>query len=144
MDRIFFLALHNGLSRYWFEQGEIARARHEAEQLWGLAAQSGERTYMALGRQTLAEIALAEQDYAKAEAELSHAINAIKDSDTPLAEWRVWQTAARLHATSGRQAEADRDWARSLAILNRLADSLGQDEPLRQMLLAHLSAQQTE
>jgi tetratricopeptide (TPR) repeat protein len=144
MDRIFFLALHHGLSRYWFEQGEISRARHEAEQLWRMAAQSGERTYLALGRQTLAEIALAEQDYAKAEAELSYAINAITDGDTPLAEWRVWLTASRLRVASGRRAEAAHDRARSLAILNRLADSLGQDEPLRQKLLAHSSAQELQ
>lgn len=142
MDWILYLLLHHGLSCCWLERREFGRARDEAEQLCQLAAQSGERTYLALGRQTLAEIALAQQDYAKAEAELSHAINAIQNGDTPLAEWRVWQTAARLHAANGWQAEADRDWGHSLAILNRLADSLGRDEPLRQKLLAHLSAQE--
>ncbi len=142
MDRILYLLLHHGLSRCWLERREFARAHNEAEKVCQLAAQSGERTYLALGRQTLAEIALAQEDYAKAEAELSHAINAIQNGDTPLAEWRVWQTAARLHAANGRQAEADHDWAHSLAILNRLADSLGQEEPLRQKILGHVSTQE--
>lgn len=128
-------------SRLLSSEREFARARHEAEQLCELAAKPGEGAYLALGRRTLAEIALAELDYVKVDAELSHAINAIKDGDTPLAEWRVWQTAARLHAANGQCAEADREWARSIAILNRLADSLGQDEPLRQNLLANLPVQ---
>jgi tetratricopeptide (TPR) repeat protein len=143
IDRIFYILLHHGLSRYWLERKEFARARHEAGRLRQIAAQLGECTYLALGHRTLAEIALAERDYAKAEAELSHAINSTKDGDTPLAEWRIWQTAARFHAASGRQSDADRDLARSLEILHRMVDSLGHDDPLRRRLLSRLPARAT-
>jgi hypothetical protein len=55
--------------------------------------------------------------------------------------YRVWQTAARIHLAKGELAEAARDWERSLTILNRMADSLGHDEPLRQHLVEHLRKQ---
>jgi len=93
---------------------------------------------VALGRRTLAEIALAEQNYEQAERELELAFGAVHQCEIPLAEWRVRQTAARLHTANVRHMEADREWANSLTILNRLADSLGQDEPLRHHLLARV------
>jgi tetratricopeptide (TPR) repeat protein len=138
LDWIFYLLLHHGLSLYWFVQREFDLARREAMQSCQFAAQSGERTYLALGRRTLAEIAMAERNYTLAEAELAQAIEAIKPGDTPLAQWRVWQTSSRLHEANGRRAEADLDWARSQAILKRFANSLGEDEPLCQHLLANL------
>ena len=60
MDWILRLPLHDGLSRYWLAQGELIRARREAEALRELAAPPGERTYLALAQRTLAEIAMAD------------------------------------------------------------------------------------
>ncbi len=96
---------------------------------------------MALGRRILAEIAMAEQDYEQAEAEVTQAFDVINRAEAPLAEWRVWQTAARLHSARGEHAEAARNWECSLTILNRLADSLGEDEPLYQHLVERLRKQ---
>jgi hypothetical protein len=89
----------------------------------------------------LAEIAIAEQNHDQAEAELAQAFDVVKRSEAPLIEWQVWQTAARLHSAKGEHAEAARDWERSLTILNRMADSLNEDEPLHQHLVEHLRKQ---
>jgi len=142
VDWIFYLLLHRGLSLYWLEQREFDMARREAVQLCQFAAESGERTYLAIGQRILAEIAIAEHNYEQAESELALAFDTVRQGEIPLAEWRVWQTAARLHLAKGHGAEAERDWVRSQTILNGLADSLGQDETLRQRLLDHLPMQE--
>jgi DNA-binding winged helix-turn-helix (wHTH) protein/tetratricopeptide (TPR) repeat protein len=138
MECLFYLQLHLGLGLYWLEQGNFAEARHQAQLTYQLASQSGEVTYLALGKQTLAEIAMAEQNHEQAEAELAQAFDVVKRSEAPFAEWQVWQTAARLHSAKGEHVEATRNWERSLTILNRMADSLGHDEPLRQHFVEHL------
>ncbi len=138
VDWIFHLYLHHGLSEYWLAQCQWAAARQEAEHTCAMAVQSGERTYLALGRRTLAEIALAERNWDQAEAELSQALAMLEGNEVPLAEWRVYATAARLHQRRRRKAQAERHRAHSRAVLHRLADSLGDETSLRQHMLSHL------
>jgi hypothetical protein len=123
-----------GCSLQWRKNGQ-------AQLTYQLASQSGEVVYLAIGKLTLSEIAMAEQDYEQAEAELAQAFDVVKQAEAPLAEWRVWQTAARLHKAKGEHAEAARDWECSLTILSRMADSLGEDEPLHQHFVEHLRKQ---
>jgi hypothetical protein len=137
MDWLWHMHLHRGLSEYRLARGELAEARLEAQQTCALAAQSGERTYLALGRRTLAEIALATRNWEQAEAELSRALALVEGGDVPLAEWRVYATAARLHQRR-RRTEAEGYRERSLGVLRRLADSLGDEAPLHRHLLHHL------
>ncbi len=135
MDWILRLLLHNGLSRYWLAQDELARARREAEALRELAAPPGERTYLALAHRTLAEIAMAAQQWDEAENEISRALAMIEGAKAPLAEWRVCATAAQLDEQLGRTTEAADHRRRSADALNRLADSLSDADQLRQSLL---------
>jgi DNA-binding winged helix-turn-helix (wHTH) protein/tetratricopeptide (TPR) repeat protein len=128
MNWIWLMPLHQGWSQYWLAQGEFERARQEAEQVCELAAQPGERTWMARGRRRLTQIAMAQGHWDQAEAELSRAVAAVEGIEAPLAEWRVYATAAQLHQQQGRNADTDR--ARSAAILNRLLDSLSSDGQL--------------
>ena len=116
------------------------QALQEARWVCELAAQPGERTYLALGRRALAEAALAEGHWAEAEAELARALAALEGGEVPLAEWRVYATAARLHERRGRRQDAGAARAHSRAVLIRLAQSLDEDTPLRQHLLSHLPA----
>ena len=134
MDWILRILLHDGLSRYWLTQHQPMQARREAELTRELAAQPGERTYLALAHRTLAEVALAEQQPDEAELEISRALAAIEGADAPLAEWRVCETAAQLYEELGRTAEAGQSRRRSADTLVRLAESLGQDDPLRESL----------
>ena len=119
MDWILRLLLHDGLSRYWLAQGELAQARREAEALRELAAPPGERSYLALAHRTLAEIAMAAGRWDEAENEVSRALAALEGKDAPSAEWRVCATAAQLYEQLGHIAEAARHWRRSADALDR-------------------------
>ncbi len=134
---LFQMPLRRGLSEHWLARGEFERARREAELLRELAAPSGERTYLALSYRILAEIAMAEQNWPRAEAELARALATLEATEAPLAEWRVCATAARLYQQQGRKPDADHYWTRSAASLNRLAGSLADATELRASLLNH-------
>jgi hypothetical protein len=141
MDWILRLPLHDGLSRYWLAHGELAQARREAEALRELAAPPGERTYLALAHRTLAEIAMVAGQWDEAENEASRALAALEGTDAPLAEWRVYATAAQLYEQRDHVAEATRHWRRSADALDRLAGSLGEDDQLRESLNTDPSVQ---
>jgi len=138
LEWIFQMPLRHALGEYWLAQAALEPARQEAKCLCALAAQPGERTYLALGKSTLAKIALAEQQWEQAESELSQALAVLEEADAPLAAWRVYTTAAQLYEQRGRSAEARRYWTRSAAVRTQLADSLGNALQLRQSLLAYL------
>ncbi|MCI0390794.1 MAG: AAA family ATPase [Acidobacteria bacterium] len=141
MDWILRLLLHDGLSRYWLAQDELAPARREAESLSELAASPGERTYLALAHRTLAEIAMAAQQWDEAENVVSRALSALEGAEAPLAEWRVCATAAQLYEQLGRTTDAAHHWRRSAEVLDRLADSLGEADQLRQSMGANPAVQ---
>jgi DNA-binding winged helix-turn-helix (wHTH) protein len=125
LEWIFQLPLHHYLSEYWLAQGAFERARQEAKRLCALAMQPGERTYLALGKRTLAAVALAEQQWEQAEAGLSQALAVLEGAEAPLAAWRVYATAAQLCEQRGRSTKAQRYWTRSTAVRTQLANSLG-------------------
>ena len=135
MDWICRMPLLLGMSEYWLKQKNFARARHEAEQLCILAARPGERTYLALGYRLLAEIALAQSKWEEAEKAVTQAIVVLDGVEAPLAEWRVYATAARFAEQRRQHAQARARWNRSKSVLLRLAESLEQDDPLRQTFL---------
>jgi len=84
----------------------------------------------------LAEIALVQRKREEAEQEVTLAFAAIGDTEVPLAEWRVHATAEQLADQRHRKTQAQTHWQRSKAGALRLADSLAQDDPLRQTFLA--------
>jgi DNA-binding winged helix-turn-helix (wHTH) protein/tetratricopeptide (TPR) repeat protein len=141
MRSILLMPLRLGLGQYWFARRQFGRAREQMQELCRLAATSGERTYLALGRQGLAEAALAQRDVAGARRELSEALHAIDGYEVPLAEWRVYATAARTDLARGRRVTADAYWTRSAAVLDRLAASLKDDADLHRSFLAQPAVQ---
>jgi tetratricopeptide (TPR) repeat protein len=136
LDWIWQIPLCLGIGEYWLTQQDYERARLEAEHLCELAAQPGERTYLALGHRLLAEIAVAQRKWEEAETALTQAIAVLAGAEAPLAEWRVYVTAARVADLRRRKAQARGYWEHSQSVLLRLADSLEQDDPLRQTFLA--------
>jgi DNA-binding winged helix-turn-helix (wHTH) protein/tetratricopeptide (TPR) repeat protein len=137
MHWILRMPLHLALAACRRARGELEAAQSEARQLCDLAGRPPERTYLALGGQMLAEIALAEHDDARAEAELSRALAALDGAEAPLAEWRVHDTAARLRTRRKHLAQARRHRARSAATLTRLVDSLRDWPELQRSLRVH-------
>jgi hypothetical protein len=138
LEWIFQMPLRHALGEYWLSQAALEPARQEAKCLCELAAQPGERTYLALGKSALAKIALAEQQWEQAESELSQALAVLEGAEAPLAAWRVYATAAQLYEQRGRSMEARQYRTRSAAVRTQLADSLGNALELRQSLLAYL------
>lgn len=135
MDWIVRLPLYQGLAEHWFRQGNPVRARRDASRLYALAARPGERSYQALGRRALAQVAIAQDRWTEAEAELSRALKLLEGRTCPLAQWRVYATAAECSQRQRRCVEADRYQAAAGAVLTRLADSLTGVDKLRQSLL---------
>lgn len=142
MDWILRMPLHHGLSAYWLARREFDQARQEASRLSELARQPGEHTYLALGQRMLAEIALAEQNWDQAEAVVSSALVTLDGVEAPLAEWRVYATAARLAEHRCRKTEAQGYWLRSATVVDRLAGSFAPTDPLRQTFLAQRAVQE--
>ncbi|MDD5033249.1 MAG: AAA family ATPase [Methylococcaceae bacterium] len=140
IERRYRLMLHQGLGVYWLAQQEPARARDEVERLLlELADLPVERTYRALGYRMLTEIAMMEQSWEEAQTCLlkALAITEVEGPEVPLAAWRVYATAAELHASQGRLKESENFRNKAATGLSRLADSLDENDPLRQSLLAH-------
>ncbi len=141
MDWILRIPLHLGLSRYWLDRGQTARAHQEAERVRKLAAQPGEATYLALAHQMLAEIEMADQKWSNAKGEVLRAVKVLEGVEAPLAEWRVCETAAKISERLGDGAEATRYWQRSADTLKRLAESLSEDDYLRESLTTNPAVQ---
>ena len=83
MRSILQMPLRLGLGQYWLARRQFGRAREQMQELCRLAATSGERTYLALGRQGLAETALSGRDLPAAERELFEALHAAHGYEVP-------------------------------------------------------------
>jgi hypothetical protein len=124
MEWVLHLPLRLGLSTAALLDGDAPRASEHAVAVCDLAAQSRERTYLALGHRAIAAAALTERRWDDAEAALDAARAALDGGPAPLAEWQIWSTAAALAGARGRRKEAAQHRARSAAVLDQLAASL--------------------
>jgi len=141
MDATIYPQFYHNFCEYWLEVGDLARAREQATRLYEIAAAPPERTYLALAYRLLAKIAIAERNFADARDQLSRAISIIEQAKLPLAAWRVYATAATLHAGLGEAREAAIWQSRSKQAIDALANTLHQDDPLRSSLLAGFVAE---
>jgi DNA-binding winged helix-turn-helix (wHTH) protein/tetratricopeptide (TPR) repeat protein len=136
------LPLHQGLGECYLAKGDLDGARREAERACAMATAPGQRTWLAFGRLTLAEIALAEGVPDQAEHQIAKALAALEDIEAPLAQWRVYAMAARLRQEAKQDTEAE--WYRSMSaqILSQLAQSLVETPTLRDALLNAVPVQE--
>jgi tetratricopeptide (TPR) repeat protein len=142
MDWILQMPLRLGLAECGLAQRDRDRSRDHLEELCRLAATSGERTYLGLGRQALAAMALAAGDVHGATSQLSEALQAIDGYEVPLAEWRIYATAARLELARGHPQKAGDYWARSARVIDGLATSLEEESDLQRSFLAEPAVQE--
>ena len=124
MGWILRMPLHLGQAWCWLARRRPTEARREAERVCELAAQPGERTYLALGLVTLAECAAAERQRGRALAHLGRARATAGGDDTPLAAWRIETTAARIAAAAGDDDQARECRRRAAGVLSRLATTV--------------------
>jgi tetratricopeptide (TPR) repeat protein len=141
METTIYPHFHHNLCEYWIAVGDLARARQQATRLYEIATGPPERTYLALSHRLLAKIAIAEEDFVEARAQLSRAISIVEGAELPLAAWRVYAMAAQLYEVLGDAKKAAQFRNRSERVICAIAETLGANEPLRLSLLAGLAAE---
>jgi DNA-binding winged helix-turn-helix (wHTH) protein/tetratricopeptide (TPR) repeat protein len=119
--------------------GDLTRARQEAERLRALSEQTAERAWQARACHLRARVALAEGDSRLARSEIVAALRRIEGLTAPFAAWRIYETAADLNQLTGRSSAAARYQQLRNATLRDLANSLADEEPLRQSILAAIA-----
>jgi hypothetical protein len=115
---------------------EWAAAEAAAEEACGLAATSGESTWLALAWTARAEAALAVRALDAAAAAVDGAVRAVAEKDAPLAAWRAHACAARVAAAESRTGVALDHQSRAASLIDRLADSMAASPALRRTFLA--------
>jgi hypothetical protein len=142
MDRqtVFFdwywrMPIAAGLSEVWLAKGDLVRARLEAEQLLDLALATDERTWQGLAWEINARVALANRDESRARDCIARGLSTVQGFEVPLAAWKVHATAAHIEEESGNLESARSHLDLSRATIMRLANSMEQQEPLREIFL---------
>ncbi len=131
--------MHGALSELWLARGDVAAARQEAEWFRELSDRNADQAWQARARQTSARVALGGGDWARAGREITEALALIEGRIAPLAAWRIYETAAELYEQMDRSDQAEHYLQLRNATLRGLADSLAEDEPLRQSILDAIS-----
>jgi len=131
------IAPHYHLNRcdYWFEAGDMERARSEALRLYELTVTAPDRPFLAVSHGVMAKVAMVAGDAPTARSHLSKAISIVRGVKLPLAAWRIYATAADFYESAGDARKALKYRCRAGQIVRSLANSLGPDDPLRSVTL---------
>jgi hypothetical protein len=130
------MPLAAGLTELWLATGDHARARLEAERFLEMALATTERTSQGLAWEVNARVALANQDHARARDCIAQGVSTVQGFEVPLAAWPVHATAADIEDASGNIEPARLHRNLSRATIMQLANSLPEQEPLRQIFLS--------
>ena len=122
-------------------RAEQTFSRLEALSLLEKATRYRARKYMVAGHVLLAQIGMAEDDTATAEAELNAAIGILSDFPAPLAAWKTYSIMGRLQTQLGRQEAARAAFSEAASVIRYIAGNLG-DELLRGIFLNSTAVQE--
>jgi DNA-binding winged helix-turn-helix (wHTH) protein len=136
LDWYWRMPLTAGLTEVWLATGDPARAQWEAQRLLDLALACPERTWQGIAWETNARVALGKQDYARARECIGSAVSAVQGFEVPLAAWQVHATAAHIEEESGNLDSARSHGDISRTTILRLANSLPEEDPLRDIFLS--------
>jgi tetratricopeptide (TPR) repeat protein len=135
-DWYFRMQLQQALTEAWLSKGDLKQARCEAKQFLNATLATEERMLRAQAYEVSARLAIAEQDWHRAQDLIAKAMHEMDGYEVPLAAWRVQSTAAELHRLMGNQDLAERHRELSCTTIMKLANSLAADEPLRETFLS--------
>jgi hypothetical protein len=135
-DWYYRMPLQRALTDAWLSKGDLAQARVEAKQFLQVTLATEERMFRAQAFEVNARVAIAEQDFDRAQDSIAQALKTMVGYEVPLAHWRVHATAAELYQNSGDWDLAERHLALSRETIMKLANSLPAEEPLRQKFLS--------
>jgi hypothetical protein len=130
LDWYWRLPLEWGMATLLLARDRDAATVH-AERFSSLAQATGERMWQAIAFETLARIALAQDEPRKAMAWINQALAASRGYETPHADWRVHRTAAQVHQALGAAAQAAAAARQSQDVRRQLARSLPDRHPSR-------------
>ena len=130
------LLLKSALAELWLAKRDLAQASAHAQQFLETALGAEERTWQALAWDANARVAMATGDLVRGTECIAKALMTIQKFEVPLAEWRVYATAAALDDQLGNLESAKLHRQRSHATMLRIADSLPPEEPLRKTFLS--------
>jgi DNA-binding winged helix-turn-helix (wHTH) protein len=136
LDWYWRMPLAAGLTEVWLATGDPARAQLEAQRLLDMALASRERTWQGIAWETNARLAKGKQDYARARECIGNAVSAVQGFEVPLAAWQVHATAAHIEEESGNLDSARSHGDLSRTTILRLANSLPEEEPLRDIFMS--------
>jgi DNA-binding winged helix-turn-helix (wHTH) protein/tetratricopeptide (TPR) repeat protein len=130
------LPLQAGFVELWLGKGDLTQAHDAAERFLNTALTTAERTYQGLAWEAAARVAIAAQESARAGECIARALSTIESYEVPLAAWRVHGTASAIYERVGIHDLAAQHRRQSRAIIMKLANSLGPEDPLRTTFLA--------
>jgi tetratricopeptide (TPR) repeat protein len=130
------LPLRAGLAEFWLGKGDLGQARCEAERFLDVSLATAERTYQGLAWEANARVAIAGEEWERAEECLARGLSTIEGYEVPLAAWRIHGTAAELFARAKDNVLAAHHRSLSRATIVKLANSLGPEDPLRATFLS--------
>jgi DNA-binding winged helix-turn-helix (wHTH) protein len=130
------MPLAAGLTELSLAKGDRVRARLEAERFLDRALATEERTWQGLAWEINSRVALAERDHARASDCIAKAVSTVKGFEVPLAAWKVHATAALIEEEWGSLESARSHLDLSRATIMQLANSMPEQEPLRQIFLS--------
>jgi DNA-binding winged helix-turn-helix (wHTH) protein len=130
------MPLQAGLVELWLGKGDLAQARQEAEHFLEVSLATAERTYQGLAWEASMRVAIAGQEWTRAEDCIAKGLSTVEGYEVPIAAWRIHQTASEGYARSGDNDLATRHRELSRATIMKLANSLEPEDPLRTTFLS--------
>ncbi len=137
------MMLEEALTELWLAKGALTHARPEAERFLELTLATAERTWQARAWETSARVAMEERDLHRARNCIDRALAVMEGFEVPLASWRVHRSAAKLHGHEGGNGAARHHRTLARATILKLANSLADDERLRETFLSAPSVRNT-
>jgi DNA-binding winged helix-turn-helix (wHTH) protein/tetratricopeptide (TPR) repeat protein len=125
-----------GMTELWLATGDRSRAQQEAGRFLEISLATADRHWQGLAWEVNSRMALEIRDLRRAQDCIAKALSVVQGFEVPLAAWRVHATAARIDEESGNLAAARAHREVSRATILRLANSLSEQQALRESFLS--------
>jgi hypothetical protein len=125
-----------GLVRVWLAKGDAAKASEQADVLRQAVSAAADPAARAFSLETQARVAMARQEWPQALDFMHAAFAAIESRPVPHVSLKLHATSRALYGLCSRSQEAEQHRACAADIIQQLARSLPEGEPLRESLMA--------
>ena len=134
VSRNYSFPAYLGASEAFLSLGDFEKARYYARRLHDLSIGAPEKTYLALSHWLFAKIAVTEDAFDEASAQIASALVITKSSEIPLATWRIYDIAEKFHLLRGEMTKASVFHYKRRGAIRKLLDSLPASDPLHEKL----------